>query len=72
MYYLRDLEEKLEDYRRQAASTYSGLEPRDLDVLEDIQRAEAGSIKRRVATALVELGIKVDARAAVRAATEAA
>lgn len=72
MYYLRDLEEQLDEYRRQALAAQSSLEPRDLDVLEEIQRAEAGSLKRRVATALVELGLKVDARAALRAANEAA
>ncbi|MGE0056360.1 MAG: hypothetical protein AB7P33_10835 [Dehalococcoidia bacterium] len=72
MYYLRDLEEQMEEYRRQAISAHSPLEARDLDVLEDIQRAEAGNLKRRLATVLVELGLKVDARAALRAANEAA
>jgi hypothetical protein len=70
MYFLRDLEEQMEEYNRRAAA--ASLEDQDLAVLEDIQRAEAGNLKRRLATALVELGIKVDHRAAVRAAKEAA
>lgn len=70
MYILRDLEEQIEEYRREAA--LADLDARDLDVIEDLQRANAVSFKSRLATVLVELGIKVDARAARRAANEAA
>ena len=69
MYYIRDMEEQIEEYRR---VTGLALESQDLAVVEDIQRQHAGSFKRRLATTLVELGIKVDHRAAVRAAREAA
>ena len=63
LYYLRDLEEQIDEYRRQAADT--SLERRDFDVLEQIQKEESGGLKRRLATVLVDLGIKVDADAAV-------
>ena len=70
MYYLRDLEEQMNEYHRYASST--NLEGRDLDVLEEIQRerddANTG-LKQRLATVLVDLGIKVHAEAAVQRAT---
>jgi hypothetical protein len=66
------MEEEIEALRREALQPYSKLSARDIEVLADIQRENAGSFKRRIATALVGLGIKVDARAALSAAHEAA
>ena len=63
MYYLRDLEEQIDEYRRQSAET--SVEGPDRDALESIIQEESGGIKRRIATTLVGLGIKVDAGAAV-------
>ena len=56
-------------YRR---VTGLAMESQDLYVVEDIQRQQAGGLRRRVATALVGLGIKVDQHAALRAARDAA
>jgi hypothetical protein len=72
LHYFGDIEEELEAIRRETVSPYSRLNARDLDVLQEIQRENGGSFKRHIAAALVELGIKVDAHAALRAANEAA
>lgn len=68
MYYLRDIEEQIELYQRMAAQPRH-LEDRDLDVLEDLQREQRGEFKRRLAAALVDLGVKVHAGAAIRRAS---
>ncbi len=68
MHFLRDIEEQIEEYRR--VTSAANLESADLAVLDQIQREEANiSLKQRLATVLVDLGIKVDADAAVLRAT---
>jgi hypothetical protein len=70
MHYLTDIEEQIQEYRRITSAVT--LEGADLHVLEQIQRErdEANiSLKQRLATVLVDLGIKVDADAAVLRAT---
>ena len=64
MHYLRDIEERIDESRRQAVTaTYT---PRDLEVLESLQRqAEATGFRKHVATALVQLGLKLDREAAL-------
>ncbi len=72
MHYFGDIEEELEAIRREAVNPYSRLNAQDLDVLQQIQRENGGSFKRHIASALVGLGIKLDAHAALAAANEAA
>ena len=62
MYQLADLEEQIVV---QARAAQSHLTERDLEVLEEIEREQSGSFKRRLATLLVELGIKVHPTAAI-------
>ena len=70
MHYLTYIEEQLEEYRR--LTQLQNLNGADLDVIEQIQREreEANpSLKQRLASVLVDLGLKVDADAAVLRAT---
>ena len=64
MYPLRDLEEQIFMYHAQTAQ--SRLTPRDIEILEEIEREQSGAFKRRLATLLVDLGIKVHPTAAIR------
>ena len=70
MHYLADIEEKLTEYRR--LTEVPDLEGHDLAVLRQIQRerdATNAGLKQRLATVLVDLGMRVDADAAVHRAT---
>lgn len=63
MHYLIDVQERIDESRRQAVTaTYT---PRDLEVLESIQRqSESLGVRKYVATVLVQLGLKLDPDAA--------
>ena len=63
MYHLRDLEEQLYEYHQQIVR--SRFTSRDLEIIEELEREQSGSFKRRLATLLVELGIKVHPTAAI-------
>jgi hypothetical protein len=61
MYYLRDLEERIDEYRR-SISLIDNVER--VELLEDLRAEEAGGIKRWFATLFVQVGFKLDREAA--------
>lgn len=70
MHYLRDIEEQLDEYRRATAAAH--YEQRDIDILDEIQQTDSRSLRKSLATAFVQFGIKLDPRAASLAGTREA
>jgi hypothetical protein len=64
MHHLREIEEQIMEYGWNNRASH--LSERDLEVLEQIEREQSGAFKKRLATLLVELGIKVHPSAAIR------
>lgn len=69
MHHLWDLEEKFQQYRRDTMSAEEHTRERERIAVIDQLHSESVGVRRRVASALVQLGEKLDPKAAERLAT---